>query len=167
MAFLPTPTKCGNYNRKGASAASGDGIGTVLRRRYLPTTRAKTGGPERTKVQSPGHTGANLEIVLRGYLPTTRHSDAARGGRGDLIQALSGNPNKHYLPTASATEYGSNRGGAGGRVGPKRPSLRGHLGGSPNPDWLDWYVGLPIGWSGLQPLGTYRFRQWLEQHGSC
>ena len=62
---------------------------------------------------------------------------------------------------------GSNRGGARGRVGPKRPSLRGHLGGSPNPDWLDWYVGLPIGWSGLQPLGTYKFQQWLKQHGSC
>jgi hypothetical protein len=139
------------------------------------------------------------------FLPTTRHSDAGRGGRGDLIQALRGNPNrhylptliaadakgslgkhrgdgrpkrnlaqvltgnmnKHYLPTTAATEYGSNQGGAAGRVGPKRPSLRGHLGGSPNPDWLDWYVGLPIGWSALKPLATSRFQWWLKQHGSA
>lgn len=32
---LPTPTVCGNYNRKGASPTSGDGLATALRR--LPT----------------------------------------------------------------------------------------------------------------------------------
>jgi hypothetical protein len=31
-----------------------------------------------------------------GYLPTIRASDADRGGRGDLIQAVRGNPNSHY-----------------------------------------------------------------------
>lgn len=33
-------------------------------------------------------------------LPTCRASDADRGGRGDLIQAIRGNPNKHFtMPT--------------------------------------------------------------------
>jgi DNA (cytosine-5)-methyltransferase 1 len=29
----PTPTVCGNYNRKGASKTSGDGLATQVRRR--------------------------------------------------------------------------------------------------------------------------------------
>jgi hypothetical protein len=34
----PTPTVCGNYNRKGASATSGDGLYTVvMQRRTWPT----------------------------------------------------------------------------------------------------------------------------------
>ena len=31
-----------------------------------------------------------------GLLPTIRASDGERGGRGDLIQAVRGNPNSHY-----------------------------------------------------------------------
>ena len=30
-AMWPTPTVCGNYNRKGASETSGDGLATALR----------------------------------------------------------------------------------------------------------------------------------------
>ena len=43
----PTPTVCGNYNRKGASPTSGDGLATWVRQR-LPTPRshdAKVMGP--------------------------------------------------------------------------------------------------------------------------
>lgn len=39
----PTPTVCGNYNRKGASANSGDGLATAVSRRLLPTPRASCG----------------------------------------------------------------------------------------------------------------------------
>lgn len=84
-----------------------------------------------------------------GLLPTPRKSDAERGGRGDLIQAVRGNPNRHFtmptprccsglrsrgvnqteltralLPTPTKTEYGSNQGGAAGRTGKVRPSLK-------------------------------------------
>lgn len=39
-------------------------------------------------------------------------------------------------------------------------------GGKPNPDWLDWYMGLPISWTSvLKPMERRRFQQWLEQHG--
>lgn len=34
---MPTPTVCGNYNRKGASATSGDGLATAVRRVPTPT----------------------------------------------------------------------------------------------------------------------------------
>jgi hypothetical protein len=34
----PTPTVCGNYNRKGASATSGDGLATAVRMWPTPTS---------------------------------------------------------------------------------------------------------------------------------
>lgn len=39
--------------------------------------------------------------------------------------------------------------------------------GQLNPSWVEWLMGWPIGWTALEPLGMDRFRQWLEQHGSC
>jgi DNA (cytosine-5)-methyltransferase 1 len=35
----PTPTVCGNYNRKGASPASGDGLATAVLKCATPTAR--------------------------------------------------------------------------------------------------------------------------------
>jgi hypothetical protein len=38
-------------------------------------------------------------------------------------------------------------------------------GGQLNPLWVGWIMGWPIGWEGLKPLGTVRFRLWQQQHG--
>jgi len=40
------------------------------------------------------------------------------------------------------------------------------VGGMLNPDWEEWLMGWPIGWTALQPLETGKFRQWLELHGN-
>lgn len=37
----------------------------------------------------------------------------------------------------------------------------------PTPEFGEWLMGLPIGWTNLEPLATDKFRQWLEQHGIC
>ncbi len=37
--------------------------------------------------------------------------------------------------------------------------------GKLNPDWIEWLMGWPIGWSALKPLETARFREWLRKHG--
>jgi len=128
-----------------------------------------------------------------------------------------------FLPTATQG-YGSNCGGAAGRVGKVRPSLdrllptlsardwksgaaseathmrnarpfnevmrrallptlrnrtggkanthRGQrnattddlLGGFVNPNWKDWFMGFPIGWTAIEPLATRLFLQWLRSH---
>ena len=39
VALFPTPTVCGNYNRKGASATSGDGLATAVFNCATPTAR--------------------------------------------------------------------------------------------------------------------------------
>lgn len=38
-------------------------------------------------------------------------------------------------------------------------------GGALNPEWVEWFMGWPVGWTGLEPLATGKFRQWRQQHG--
>lgn len=35
----------------------------------------------------------------------------------------------------------------------------------PNPAYVEWLMGWPIGWSRPQPVETDKFQQWLRQHG--
>lgn len=103
-SLLPTLTVCGNYNRKGASPTSGDGLATVLKK--LPT------------------------LVARDY----RHPGRSRLER------------------------------TGSKAGDCLPQV---IGGPLNPEWCEWFMGWPIGWTALSPLETARFQQWLQQHGVC
>jgi hypothetical protein len=45
----PTPTVCGNYNRKGASASSGDGLATAVTKFQTPNTNGMDGGSNSRK----------------------------------------------------------------------------------------------------------------------
>lgn len=38
------------------------------------------------------------------------------------------------------------------------------IGGQLNPNWVEWLMGWPVGWTDLKPLETDRFQQWLEVH---
>ncbi len=38
-------------------------------------------------------------------------------------------------------------------------------GGAMNPQWSEWIMGFPIGWTGLEPLEMHKFQQWLDLHG--
>ena len=37
-------------------------------------------------------------------------------------------------------------------------------GGQLNPEWVEWLMGWPIGWTGLKPLEMDKFREWQLQH---
>ncbi len=39
-------------------------------------------------------------------------------------------------------------------------------GGHLNPEWVEWLMGWPIGWTDLKPLGTDRFQSWQQQHST-
>lgn len=51
----PTPTVCGNYNRKGASKTSGDGLATAVRRYPTPTAHnaKETNAPSESARNTP------------------------------------------------------------------------------------------------------------------
>jgi hypothetical protein len=34
------------------------------------------------------------------------------------------------------------------------------VGGQLNPDWVEWLMGWPVGWTSLEPLSAERFRAW-------
>ncbi len=103
-SLLPTLTVCGNYNAKGASKTSGDGLATALRR--MPTLVARD----------------------------------------------------HRSPGRSRLE----------RTGSKAGEHLPNVGGGPlNPDWCEWFMGFPIGWTASEPLETHKFHEWRQQHGKC
>jgi len=66
---------------------------------------------------------------------------------------------EHY-PTLTARDYRSPN-----RNGNFKDQLPNAVGGQLNPDWVEWLMGWPIGWSALEPLGTDRFQEWLRKHG--
>ena len=47
------------------------------------------------------------------------------------------------------------------------PTLAAQAGGPLNPDWTEWLLAWPTGWSALGPLATDRFHLWLQSLGSC
>ncbi|WP_240789154.1 DNA cytosine methyltransferase [Pseudomonas kribbensis] len=39
-------------------------------------------------------------------------------------------------------------------------------GGHLNPEWAEWLMGWPIGWTGLKPLATDKFHLWQQEHSN-
>ncbi len=39
------------------------------------------------------------------------------------------------------------------------------VGGTLNPEWVEWLMGWPIGHTDLRPLAMDKYQQWLRQHG--
>jgi hypothetical protein len=37
--------------------------------------------------------------------------------------------------------------------------------GKPNPVWIEWLMGWPMGWTDLKPLEMDKFQRWLKKHG--
>ena len=66
VAIFPTPTVCGNYNRRGASSNSQDGLATFVRK-LLPTPTANDAKNNGTASQQNRNSAA-LNVVARGSL---------------------------------------------------------------------------------------------------
>lgn len=80
-----------------------------------------------------------------------------------LIQGVKRFPS---VRTQSPTGGGSGLdGGSGARSMMSEEDRKSLTGGSLNPEWTEWFMGFPIGWSALAPLETARFRQWWRSHG--
>ena len=95
-----TPSVKGNYNRKGLSEKSGDGLATqVLMASPWATPAARDWRSDRSQKSSEEMYGMK--------------------GRPLPRQAIEAMP----WPTPTAEQYGSNQGGAAGRVGPVRGSI--------------------------------------------
>lgn len=64
-------------------------------------------------------------------------------------------------PVADDTGHRKNRYAQGGRP------LSYVIGGKLNPEFVEWMMGWPIGWTELKPLAMDRFQEWQRQHSPC
>ncbi len=136
---------------------------------YLPTLIRRDGRTIRGSQSLASRQGA--KTLAERFLPTLTAGNSGSnigGGAGRngpirrTIKTL-----VRYAPTLRANERGSWQRDRG-QKGKERPTLMGLCpGGALNPEWAEWYMGFPIGWTALRPLGMRRFRQWLERHGGC
>ncbi len=133
-ALLPTLTVSGNWNKKGASQNSGDGLGTALRR--LPTLLATDGDhgkmlPTLTKSDGSGGPG---------------HSKKRTGGL-NLRTALSELLSSKDFPVSTQKRLQSPERIQGQSVGHRL-----------TPAFAEWWMGWPIEWTALKPAETDKCR---------
>ena len=88
----------------------------------------------------------------------------------DLCQSMQRWPRhrnlaRKLLPTPTA--HNAKETGAPSEAQRNAPTLGSIAGGTLNPEWIEWRMGWPIGWTDCAPLETGRFRQWLRLHGAC
>lgn len=67
------------------------------------------------------------------------------------------------MPTVTAQDSKNN--GAPSQMERNTRPLNAEVGGSLNPEWVEWYMAWPIGWTDLKPLAMDRFQAWLRSHG--
>ena len=79
-------------------------------------------------------------------LPTPRASDGEKGGRGDLLAIVrTGKPSgRKYWPTPTVADALGGPGSSGRDGG---LNLRTAVGGQLNPQWTEWLMGFPPGWT--------------------
>jgi len=158
-----------NFRRRMNSRRKNDrknGYGSLsmqVKARMWPTPNKrdwKDSGASQGARKSP-----NLGTVV--HWPTPRSTDGTHGGRvtprksrngGNLIEAVS--KEMFTTPCADDTGHRKKKYAQGGSA------LSNQIGGQLNPTWVEWLMGVPIGWSDLKPLAMDRFRQWLQQHGA-
>lgn len=110
-----------------------------------------------------------ISVIESGLLPTPVASDWKRNGSpADLTRK---SPTLGAIvqmyPTPKASD-GNKR----GKVGPHHQNglagavKSGHGGGVLNPNWVEWLMGWPIGWTDLKPLAMDKFQSWLKAHSN-
>ena len=136
-SLLPTTTGAGN---EGSPSMQKWPAHRALKA-MLPTPIASDRNGDRQRGAGSIARGGGRRLTVD-MLPTPLHTDADKGGRGDLLQAVRGNSNPHFKARTPIRADGG-----------VFIALR------------EWMMGWPIGWSASEPLATDRFRQWLRSHG--
>lgn len=160
----PTPTNCGNYNRKGASANSGDGLATAVKQWPTPTATLGTkGGRVTPRKSSEGVT--LIEAVSNRQTWPTPHGFSPDGRtNGPSGNELGRAVNQSLYATPTARDHKSGKASQETHDRNSRP-LSEQIGGSLNPDWVEWLMLWPIGWTDLNASVTGKSQSVQQQHG--
>lgn len=115
-----------------------------------------------------------ISVTESGLLPTPKASDWNKRGkvsphpRNGLAGAVMNFP----TPMASDANKWSNQTLEDRKAKGQQVRLNtavapeGGSGGRLNPDWVEWLMGWPIGWTDLKPLEMDKFQSWQKVHSS-
>jgi hypothetical protein len=124
-SLLPTPTVNGNYNKKGLSKNSGDGLATVVK--LWPTPVSSDSYHSRNHMDSAGKLALSAAVHM---YPTPTTGAGLCGGTGNFQQLAK-------LKESGAITEDERRNMAQGN------------GGTLNPTLVEWLMGFPLGWTEL------------------
>jgi hypothetical protein len=116
----PTPTVNGDYNRKGASPNSGDGLATAVKMYPTPTCDDANNVSRKS-----GAFQSLTRTVMWGTPTANMHKGSGPMGSDSYKHDLE----RGYL----------------------RAQVMEENGGQLNPDWVEWLMGFPPGWSDIGP----------------
>lgn len=180
FATIPTPTVTGNYNRRGCSKKSGDGLATWVSK--YPTPRAS----DVKRLAGKGFADCLPVYVTnqerrrglatiayreeRGIIPTPKHNDGTlRGNTSEASrlepglwfhamvtsspgwQAIKRRIEAGILPTPTRWDAIRGEGKMDSQLNRDSPALATQIGlldgGKLNPEWVEWLMAFPIGWT--------------------
>jgi hypothetical protein len=110
-----------------------------------------------------------------GSWPTPTVDDSTNVTRkSGAYQSLTRKVMENAWPTPTRGKLSGGTGGmqqieakylAGEITSEERKAMRAGNGGTLNPNWVEWLMGWPIGWTDLKPLEMDKFQQWQHSHG--
>ena len=123
-----------------------------------PTPRA--GNPGSRK---PGTGGKVLNEEAKNWPTPTANEDAAGLPTGNMQAMLGNHPNLRNVtgesqrgPQAQANQTSGQESLQNDQTSPP-PSPK-----TLSPIFVEWMMGVPVGWTSLKPLGTESYQQWLQ-----
>jgi len=147
--MLPTPTSRDHKDGDAHSCQNVPVNGLLGREVHMlptPSSGGDSGGPHG---------------IRGGSWPTPQSQDAKHSGHGTSDKdrdLLSVEVVGRMLPTPhSSMSTGPGRQGREGG-----DNLQTAVDGSLSPDWVSWLMGLPVGWTSLEPLPGEEYDQWFH-----
>ncbi len=137
QGLWPTPTAADSERQSATYMRGNPTLLGAARRGWWRTPRANDGKGGLTfangseRASTDFYLPDQVNMVERARWPTPRASDGEKGLDPD-----------HE---------------AGGRHAPALPTT---VGGKLNPRWVEWLMGIPIGWTSCAPLAMGSYRQW-------
>lgn len=110
--------------------------GECSRRKRWPTPKASVSGPDYARVNRPSSGGDDLATAVARY-PTPTASDHTRGCEGPEAKIARGrNPGVTLNDAINVS------------------------GGQLNPNWVEWLMGWPMGWTSMDDLSADELTRW-------
>jgi hypothetical protein len=115
------------------------------------------------KFNSRGEPKLSAQVML---VPTLTRADATGGpGSQGRQGGMSLRTAIQKMPTLTAQDAKNN--GAPSQMERNTKPLNAEIGGPLNPEWCEWFMGFPIGWTELKPWAMHKFHSAPQQHGEC